>query len=138
MEALLKAIPNMPDKLARDHNGMSLSHRNPSTDLDYTRLADYLAHLPTETDEVRLTFEQVEGILGRPLPVGAWHNRTWWAFPAERACRRRSMRGTRRAAAGWRVYLVDQHAGWVWFKRKRSPPDLESKAKLPGEQKQLG
>jgi hypothetical protein len=60
---------------------------------------------------------QVEGILGRPLPVGAWHYRTWWAFPG----------GARVPAqvqawrmAGWRVYLVDQHAGWVWFKRKHA------------------
>jgi hypothetical protein len=101
----------------------------------YDALAAYLAHLSAETDEIRLTFEQVEGILRRPLPVGAWHYRTWWAFPG----------GARVPAqvqawrmAGWRVYLVDQHAGWVWFKRKRTPPDVESKGKLPGEQRQRG
>ena len=101
----------------------------------YDALAAYLAHLPAETDEIQLTFEQVEGILGRPLPVGAWHYRTWWAFPGgvHVPAQVQAWR-----AAGWRVYLVDQHAGWVWFKRKRSPLDVEPKGKLPGEQRQRG
>ena len=76
-----------------------------------------IADVPAETDEIQLPFEQVEGILGRPLPMGAWHYRTWWAFPGGV---RVPAQVQAWRAAGWRVYLVDQHAGWVWFKRKQT------------------
>jgi hypothetical protein len=80
----------------------------------YDALTTYFERLPADTDEVTLTFAQVEAILKRPLPPGAWHYRTWWQPPGM-VRTPPQVRAWR--TAGWDVYLVDQHAGWAWFKR---------------------
>lgn len=47
----------------------------------YTPLADYLRNQITR--RLSLTFRQIEGILGRPLPSSAYKHRPWWANEAE-------------------------------------------------------
>jgi len=42
----------------------------------YEKLAEYLKEL--DVDKVNLTFDEIEGILGEPLP-GAAKKRAWWA-----------------------------------------------------------
>ena len=42
----------------------------------YQRLADYLTAQPD--DEVRLSFAQIEAIVGAPLPPSAYM-RSWWS-----------------------------------------------------------
>ena len=43
----------------------------------YDPLRDYL--MDCDSDEVTLTFAQVEAILGRALPASAWKYDAWWA-----------------------------------------------------------
>jgi hypothetical protein len=73
----------------------------------YQPLVDHLAHCCSDT--VTLTFEQIEGILGRELPVSARTYRRWWG------------RGKSHARAwtdlGWRARPVDIPARRVTFSR---------------------
>ncbi len=45
----------------------------------YAALADWLQSQPGGKDEVRLSFEEVEQIIGGSLPASAYEHRAWWA-----------------------------------------------------------
>ena len=45
----------------------------------YVALADWLQSQPGGTDEVRLTFEEIEQLIGGSLPLSAYEHRAWWA-----------------------------------------------------------
>jgi hypothetical protein len=49
------------------------------TDSRYTPLGMYLQSQPGGTDVVRLSFEEIEKIIGDPLPASAYEHRAWWA-----------------------------------------------------------
>jgi hypothetical protein len=61
---------------------------------NYQRLADFLASC--QSDEVQLSFADIERILGQPLPNAA-RTATWWANTQHLAQDRAWLR------AGWRV-----------------------------------
>jgi hypothetical protein len=82
----------------------------------YEALFAYFSGFLPEITEMKLTFTQIERILGRSLPPTAWHYRTWWEHPGEL---RQPPQVQAWTAAGWRVEMVDQHNGWAWFKRIR-------------------
>jgi hypothetical protein len=60
----------------------------------YAPLAAFLTAQPPTAPTVTLTLPEVEQLLGRPLPAGAWA-RTWWQG--------QKGRGRPWLAAGWRV-----------------------------------
>lgn len=77
----------------------------------YDPLSTYLKSLAAS--EVKLTFQQVEGVLGQPLPASARRYRPWWANETG---------GTHTHArawldAGWRTRAVDLQAETVVFHR---------------------
>lgn len=79
----------------------------------YAPLADHLHAAGTSL--AQLSFEQVEGILGRPLPASARRHRSWWSNGSS---------GTHSHAAawtgvGWVVDSVDFTTGTVRFRRRR-------------------
>ena len=83
----------------------------------YQPIGDYLAALPPATTAVTLTFAEIEGLLGAPLPLRAvrakfWANarRAWYVPPQARAWHR----------AGWRVAGFDPVARTVTFARADS------------------
>ena len=45
----------------------------------YAALADWLRSQPGGKDEVRLSFEEIEQIIGGSLPASAYDHRAWWA-----------------------------------------------------------
>jgi CBS domain-containing protein len=45
----------------------------------YAALADWLQSQPGGKDEARLTFEEIEQIIGGSLPASAYEHRAWWA-----------------------------------------------------------
>ena len=45
----------------------------------YSPLADWLNSQPGGTDTVKLTFEQIEKLIGGLLPTSAYEHRSWWA-----------------------------------------------------------
>ena len=65
----------------------------------YTPLGDYLTNQPSETTTVMLTLAEVEQVLGRVLPAGAWA-RGWWQVVQDQG------RPRPWVAVGWRVAQV--------------------------------
>ncbi len=88
----------------------------------YAPLRDYLAALPSTTQEETLSFTQVEQIIGDKLPDSAMKRRPWWV----------NQEGGSRAphwrAAGFKVDHVDRQRQIVRFRRaaavKEQPREL--------------
>lgn len=79
----------------------------------YTSLAEHLEGC--EASYLRLSFSEIEGILGRSLPASARRHRAWWSNES---------RATHSHAAawirvGWLVDSVDFNTGMVGFRRGR-------------------
>jgi len=72
----------------------------------YRKLADYLAE--RDSGEIRLTFGEVEDILGFPLPASASQYQAWWSNNP----RSQSLGWL---AAGWRTGKLDLAARQVTF-----------------------
>lgn len=49
----------------------------------YTPLENYLLTIPEHKKEVRLSFEQIEGILKFRLPASAYEDERWWLHEKE-------------------------------------------------------
>ena len=77
----------------------------------YVALSDWLKE--QKENQVTLSFEQVEGILKRPLPDSALEIRAWWAN--DRVGHIHSMLWL---DAGWRVESVSLSDRWVKFSRR--------------------
>ena len=78
---------------------------------DYTRVATYLA--ARREPRVTLTFDQVEAILGEPLPLVARVMGGWWSGVSAQ----RHQQGRAWRAVGWRSEHVDIYAETVTFVR---------------------
>ncbi len=76
---------------------------------DYSKIATYLAAHPG--DRVTLTFDQVETMLGEPLPLAARVLTSWWGG----ASSIRYQQGQTWQAVGWRVTSIDLYAETVTF-----------------------
>jgi hypothetical protein len=78
----------------------------------YSPLYRYLAAQPGR--EIRLTFGELERILGDALPTSARHHRAWWGN------QRTGPRPHAQAwlAAGWKVQAVDLGGESVRFRRE--------------------
>ncbi|MFI6761740.1 hypothetical protein ACIBF5_21630 [Micromonospora sp. NPDC050417] len=78
----------------------------------YDAWRDFLMAWPDDAGEVRMTFAEVEAIVG-VLPPSAREHRTWWANDSK-------VQAAAWRAAGWRVDSVDQLAEQVVFRRGRA------------------
>ena len=78
----------------------------------YKPLKKYLLALSTQVAETTLTFDQIEQILGRPLPSSAHYYMAWWAN--EKKPNMAQRRGWQ--DAGWRVEEVCLRSHWVRFR----------------------
>jgi hypothetical protein len=109
----------------------------------YDPISAHFATLPPAQESHRLRLEQIDTLLGKPLPTTARSDRTWWAN-TESSNHARSW-----LSAGWKVNTVDFGAGAVDFVRangstiKRSSRRAafvklhEFFAALPAEQEQI-
>ncbi len=79
----------------------------------YSPLEHYLRELPPNQQEVTLTFEQIERILGSTLPASAHGYRQWWENEKEG----NHVNARAWANAGWRVDTVNCREKWVGFIR---------------------
>lgn len=75
----------------------------------YTPLEDYLLTFPRTKREVKLSFEQIEGILKFKLPSSAYEDERWWLREKE------GNHVNKRAwlNAGWKVAGVDVNKKWT-------------------------
>lgn len=81
----------------------------------YLPLENWFRKQPTTPEEIRLTFDQVEAILGAPLPASATKLKTWWTNVLPKIQSHR----TAWLNNGWMVADFDQEARWVRFVRAK-------------------
>ncbi len=81
----------------------------------YLPLEAWFRNQPTSRDQIELTFDQVEAILGSPLPKSAIKLQTWWTNVEPKIQSHR----TAWLNNGWRVTEFDQKARWVKFVREQ-------------------
>ncbi|MAT43667.1 MAG: hypothetical protein CL609_15120 [Anaerolineaceae bacterium] len=80
----------------------------------YDLLADYLLEQPGSIDRLKLSFDEIEVIIGGALPASAYHHRTWWANDAIGHTQANSW-----LEVGWRtsyVNLSEKHVTFVRIK----------------------
>jgi DNA-binding XRE family transcriptional regulator len=80
-------------------------------DSKYYPLYEYLRPLPQD-EPTKLTFDQVEAIIGASLPSSARASRAWWANST-------TPQGRAWMEAGWLVDAVDIEGAWVVFRPAR-------------------
>jgi len=82
----------------------------------YDPLAEHLLALSSNTDEITLTFQQLESVLGFVLPKSAVDYRQWWENPSNARNRPQAAAWAR---AGFKVdnVLLNKPGGWVRFRR---------------------
>ena len=79
----------------------------------YLPLEEWFRNQPTTPAQIELTFDQVEAILGAPLPKSATKLTTWWTNVQPKIQSHR----TAWLNNGWKVVECDQQARWVRFVR---------------------
>jgi hypothetical protein len=79
----------------------------------YLPLEEWFRQQPTTPATIELTFDQVEAILGNPLPASATKLTTWWTNVPPKIQSHR----TAWLNHGWLVAEFDQQARWVKFVR---------------------
>jgi len=81
----------------------------------YEPITTYLSRAPGNS--ARLTFGQVEKIIGRPLPRSAYRHREWWSNNPTGHSHARSW-----TAAGWRTEKVDIEKHVLVFSKQAKSP----------------
>ncbi|WP_110929570.1 DUF7662 domain-containing protein [Bacillus massiliglaciei] len=66
------------DTLSIDQETIALNETKPY-DGKYVKLYNYLIFKKDETATLKLTFDELEEIIGFPLPHSAYHYPAWWA-----------------------------------------------------------
>lgn len=79
----------------------------------YLPLEAWFRSQPTTVEQIELTFDQVEAILGSSLPGSATKLQTWWTNVEPKIQSHR----TAWLNNGWRVTEFNQQARWVKFVR---------------------
>ena len=93
----------------------------------YDPLKKYLHDLADGQNEITLSYEQVEKILGAKLPPAAYRHRAWWSNETN---------GVHVSAhawmkAGWKVDTVSQREHWVRFVRPHQFAHVTPKNLIP-------
>jgi hypothetical protein len=85
----------------------------------YQSLENYLNSSPSAINEVTLSFEQIETMIGDTLPASALNYREWWANQSDTTNRPQAKAWTK---AGFVVDEVHQmhKDSWVRFKRSQA------------------
>ena len=79
----------------------------------YLPLEEWFRKQPPAAKHIEMTFDQVEAILGAPLPASATKLATWWTNVHPKIQSHR----TAWLNNGWKVTEFDQGARWVKFVR---------------------
>ena len=92
------------------------------TSSTYFKLSNYL--IRKDQDLIRLSFQQIENILGTSLPPSAYEHRAWWANSLSHSHARHGW-----LKEGYETSMVDLDAREVSFVRQAAPMRIE---KTPG------
>lgn len=84
------------------------------SDSRFTPLTAYLQSQPGRVDVVKLSFEEIEKIIGEPLPASAYAHRAWWANDSKGHPHSQSW-----LDAGWRTNYLNRTGKIITFVRIR-------------------
>jgi hypothetical protein len=83
----------------------------------YLPLEAWFRNLSTTAKQIEMTFDQVEEILGAPLPASATKLKTWWTNIPPKI----QSHHTAWLNNGWGVVEFNQQDRWVKFVRGQGP-----------------
>lgn len=81
----------------------------------YDGLKNHLKFRASFTNTVRLSFAQIDGIIGDNLPISAYRNESWWSNSPSSAHAKAWL------DAGWKVQEVNLKSGYVVFQKVAEP-----------------
>jgi hypothetical protein len=81
----------------------------------YGPLEQFLRATPAHLNEVILSFDQIEQLLGRRLPASATDHRPWWANQQDPSSHSHALAWMH---AGFNAGPVDRENRWVRFHRQ--------------------
>jgi hypothetical protein len=87
---------------------------SPKPKAKYEPLKSYLKFRAAFTDSVKLSFAQIDGIIGDNLPMEAYRSENWWANHPS------SVHARTWLDAGWEASEVNLKEGYVIFKKVKS------------------
>jgi len=73
-----KAVKGVTESVFAEEISLLAEETQPR-DSRYAPLIDWLNSQPGTMDRVKITFEEIEEIIGRDLPSSAYNHRVWWA-----------------------------------------------------------
>ncbi len=91
---------------------------SPKPKAKYAPLMGYLKFRAAFTDSVKLSFAQIDGIIGDNLPMEAYRSEKWWANSPDSVHTRAWLE------AGWETSEVNLKEGYVIFRKVRSPQSV--------------
>jgi len=109
---------DLHEQQADDHNEAALivptDEETQPGESRYSLLADLLNSQPGGTDLVRLSFEEIEKVIGGSLPASAYEHRAWWANDSQGHPHSRLW-----LEVGWRTNYLNRTEKVVTFVRIR-------------------
>jgi hypothetical protein len=97
----------------------------------YEPLSNFLQK--QSADEVRLSFEQIERIIGEKLPASAHEHRAWWSNNPNNSVMTKAW-----IEAGFRSEQVDMEGRKLLFRRVRGQRPLPAKSESAGPHPLIG
>lgn len=94
---------------------------SPKTRTKYEALTSYLKFRGAFTDSVRLSFAQIDGIIGDNLPMSAYRSENWWENSLEKEHAKSWLE------AGWKMVKVNLKEGYVVFQKVKYVPSTPFK-----------
>jgi hypothetical protein len=101
-------------EIPSDPTDIQLIEQSNVKDSRYSPLADWLQSQPGKNDQVPLTFEEIEKIIGGELPPSAHSYRAWWSNDSVVHTQSKQW-----LDAGWRVSSINITEGRITFSRMR-------------------
>ncbi|MEM1552376.1 MAG: hypothetical protein QXH03_06900 [Candidatus Bathyarchaeia archaeon] len=92
---------------------------SPKSKAKYEPLKGYLKFRAAFTDSVKLSFAQIDGIIGDNLPMEAYRSESWWANSPDTVHARSWL------DAGWETSEVNLKEGYVIFRKVKKIPCVD-------------
>ncbi len=102
---------------------------SPKTRTKYGALTSYLKFRAAFTDFVRLSFAQIDGIIGDNLPMIAYRSKSWWENSLENEHAKAWLE------AGWKIGEVNLKEGYAIFQKVKDTPATTPKRKANSQSK---
>jgi len=111
----------VPDVATGDPNAMLCLHCarrivSPRSVGKYDGLETHLKFRAAFTNNVKLTFARIDGLIGSSLPTNAFRDKTWWNNSSS------STHAKAWLNAGWEIEETNLKEGYVIFKKVRNVP----------------